>query len=288
MLISCAGGMSRRESARVYYNLGNAYFELGKNEEASSAYLRALEFDDKLKVASFNLARTYTEAGKYSEALRILDRMLLEDSENTVIHSAKGYCLFRFGDYDNAASSYLNAIQINPSDQNALFNYALIMAELENYSTAVEKFSDLKNTNPDDENLIKKIDFAVGRVYYLQENYEKALEYFESVYEKDPDYKEIHEYLFSIYKNKKYYGKMVETGKKILESDPGNNKILFDMSRVLLLEIEDQEQGLEYFRKAVEKGFNSKEEIDEILENKNLSIKNELEKILENSAVLDD
>ena len=287
-LISCAGGMSRRESARVYYNLGNAYFELGKNEEASSAYLRALEFDDKLKVASFNLARTYTEAGKYSEALRILDRMLLEDSENTVIHSAKGYCLFRFGDYDNAASSYLNAIQINPSDQNALFNYALIMAELENYSTAVEKFSDLKNTNPDDENLIKKIDFAVGRVYYLQENYEKALEYFESVYEKDPDYKEIHEYLFSIYKNKKYYGKMVETGKKILESDPGNNKILFDMSRVLLLEIEDQEQGLEYFRKAVEKGFNSKEEIDEILENKNLSIKNELEKILENSAVLDD
>ena len=32
--------------------------------------------------------------------------------------------------------------------------------------------------------------------------------------------KKIHEYLFSIYKNKKYYGKMVETGKKILESDP--------------------------------------------------------------------
>ena len=288
MLISCAGGMSKRESARVYYNLGNAYFELGKNEEASSAYLRALEFDDKLKVASFNLARTYTEAGKYSEALRLLDRMLLEDNENTVIHSAKGYCLFRFGDYDNAASSYLNAIQINPSDQNALFNYALIMAELEDYSTAVEKFADLKNTNPEDENLIKKIDFAVGRVYFLQENYEKALEYFESVYEKDPDYKEIHEYLFSIYKNKKYYGRMVDTGKKILESDPGNNKILFDISRVLLIEIEDQEQGLEYFRKAVEKGFNNKEEIDEILEYKNLSIKNELEKILENSAVLDD
>ena len=285
---SCAGGLSKRESARIYYNLGNAYFELGKNEEASSAYLRALEFDDDLKVASFNLARSYIEAGKYSEALRLLDRMLEKDSENTVIHSAKGYCLFRFGDYDKASESYLNVITINPADQDALFNYALIMTELGNYDTAVEKFAELKNTNPEDECLTAKIDFAVGRVYYLQKNYDKALEYFEPVYENKPDFEGVAGYLFEIYKNKKYYGKMVETGKKLLETDENNRELLFDVSKVLLLEIEDLEEGLDYFRRAVESGFNDEGEITEILENRNLTVRKELEKILENSKHSDD
>ena len=284
ILSSCAGGLSKRESARVYYNLGNAYFELGKSEEASSAYLRALEFDDKLKVASFNLARTYIEAGKYSEALRLLDKMLEKDSENTVVHSAKGYCLFRFGDYDKAAESYLNVITINPADQDALFNYALIMTEIGNYETAVEKFAELKNTNPEDEFLTAKIDFAVGRVYYLQKNYDKSLEYFEPVYEKNPDHEGVSGYLFEIYKNKKYYGKMVETGKKLLEKDKDNKELLFDISKVLLLEIEDHDEGLDYFRKAVESGFNDEEKIKELLENRNLTVKKELEKILENSS----
>ena len=163
-LISCAGGLSKRESARVYYNLGNAYFELGKNDEASSAYLRALDFDDDLKVASFNLARTYIETEKYSEALRLLDNMLENDSENTVVHSAKGYCLFVWEIMMQPLESYLDVLEINPGDQDALFNYALIMTELEDYKTAIEKFAVLKNTNPDDDFLVKKIDFAVGRV----------------------------------------------------------------------------------------------------------------------------
>ena len=288
LLLSCAGGLSKRESAHVYYNLGNAYFELGENEKASSAYLRALEFDDDLKVASFNLVRTYIEAGKYSEALRILDRMIKKDSDNTVMHSAKGYCLFRFGDYDKAAESYLNVIKINPADQNALFNYALIMTELGNYETAVERFAELKNTNPEDELLVSKIDFAVGRVYYLQENYDKSLEYFEPVYEKNPDFDGVQEYLFEIYKNKKYYGKMVETGKKLLEKEKDNKELLFDISKVLLLEIEDHEQGIDFFRRAVKNGFSDEEKIKEILESKNLPVKEELEKILENSKDSDD
>lgn len=288
MLTSCAGGLSSRESARVYYNLGNAYFDLGKNSDASSAYLKALEFDDKLKVASFNLARSYIETEKYSDALRILDEMIQEDRVNTILHAAKGYCLYRYGDLDKAASSYLDVIEISPADQNALFNYALIMSELKEYSSAVEHFADLKRTNPDDELLLKKIDFAVGKVYYLQDNYSEALVYFESVFDKDSDYEGLPVYLFDIYKKEKYYEKMIKTGKKILESDPDNNEVLFDMSRVLLLEIEDREQGIEYFRKAVDKGYNNREKIDEILDSRNLSAKDEIEKILKNVTFSDD
>ncbi len=280
---SCAGGLSKRESARVYYNLGNAYFELGKNEDASAAYLRALDFDSELKVATYNLVRTYIEAEKYSEALRLLDRMIENDNENTVLHSAKGYCLFRFGNYNKAAESYLDVIKINPGDQDALFNYAFIMTELGNYESAVEKLAELKSANPDDDLLAVKIDFAIGRIYYLQEDYKKSQEYFESVYEKNPDYGETAAYLFEIYKNSKLYGKMVETGKKILENEPDNGDILFDLSRVLLLEIEDSEQGLEFFKKAIKSGFSDKEMLDELLENKNNSVKKEIEKILENS-----
>ncbi len=38
-----------------------------------------------------------------------------------------------------------------------------------------------------------------------------------------------------------------------------NSGLQFTMSRVLLLEIEDSEQGLEYFQKAVDNGFDDRE-----------------------------
>ncbi len=279
---SCAGGLSKRESARVYYNLGNAYFELGKTDDASSAYLRALDFDKKLISASFNLARTYIEAGKYSEALKLLDSMLEEDDKNTVLHASKAYCLYRYGDYEKAAESYLNVININPADPDALFNYALIMTSLGNYEIAAGKLFELKKINPDDSLLISKIDFAEGRVYYLQEKYDKSLECFEAVYKKDPEYEGVKLYLFDIYKKKKYYGKMVNIGEEILEKDKNNKEILFEISRVLLIEIEDMEEGLVYLKKAVDKGFKDKKKIEEILENKNITVKKDIEKILEN------
>ncbi len=287
LLSSCAG-LSKRETARVYYNLGNAYFELGKNSKASEAYLRALEFDKKLKVASFNLARSYIEAEKYIEALELLDSMLDDEPDNTLILSSKGYCLYRYGDYHNAADNYLKVLDINPADQEALFNYALIMAELKDYDGAIQKFAELKRTNINDADLLSKIDFAVGRVYYVQEKYSESLKYFEAVLQKEPDYKENLEYLFDIYEREKYYEKMIKTGEKIIKSDPDEIDVIFKMSRILLLEIEDRELGIEYFRKAIEKGFKDKVKIKEILDDDNLTGREEIEKILEKAEIFDD
>ncbi|MFW5769381.1 MAG: tetratricopeptide repeat protein, partial [Spirochaetota bacterium] len=41
-LIGCASSLPRKEAAVVYYNLGNAYFELGELDDAAEAYLEAL------------------------------------------------------------------------------------------------------------------------------------------------------------------------------------------------------------------------------------------------------
>ena len=81
-LASCASGVPEKDVAPLYYNLGNAYFELGELDRAVESYLKAIELDESLARASFNLAKVYVEKNQLDKASRILEELLTEDPEN--------------------------------------------------------------------------------------------------------------------------------------------------------------------------------------------------------------
>ncbi len=58
------------EAYAVLNNLGNAYFELGKMEEAGRAYQRAIELNPRLAQTHFNLGLVYEKQGGVDLAAR--------------------------------------------------------------------------------------------------------------------------------------------------------------------------------------------------------------------------
>lgn len=287
IISGCAGGLSRREAAKLYYNLGNAYLEAGDNAKASNAYLKALEYDKKLKIASYNLAKAYMEAGSYGEALGILEKMLQEESKNTLLLSAKGYCLYRSGDLSGAVEVYRHILEIDPAHTESLYNSAAISFEKENYSDAIEKLFLLRSRMTGNEEMLYRMNSLFGEIYYRSEQYEEAIQYFDYLSKKDP--KNINNLilLFDSRVKSRYYASAIETGNSIIDLQPGNSDILFEMSYLYLTAVEDTEKGIEYLEKAIENGFSDKEKAKRIIDAPGVGSVGEIRRILEKEKLLD-
>jgi len=288
LLSGCAGGLSRRESAKLYYNLGNAYLELGDTAKASESYLKALEYNKNMKIASFNLAKAYMEVEKYSEAIGILDGMLKEEPENTILLSAKAYCVYRFGNYEKASELYDDVLKIDPGNMEALYNSAVISIDRENYSAALDSLTLLKAKKIEDDSLLTKINSAFGETYYRTEQYSEAIKYLDLIRQTDPDDISNLTMLFNSYLKTRYFASVAETGTMILKKQPENKEILFNMASVYLNEIEDTEKGLTYLEKALAAGFDDKIRAEELASAPDIAGKERIYKILQNAKLLDD
>lgn len=288
LLAGCVGGLSRRESAKLYYNLGNAYLELGDTAKASESYLKALEYNKNMKIASFNLAKAYIEVEKYSEAIEIIDGMLIKEPENTILLSAKAYCVYRFGNYEKATEIYDNVLDIDPGNLEALYNSAIIKIDMENYSAALEKLTLLKAKKIDDDLLVVKINSAFGEIYYKTEQYSEAIKYLDLIRIKEPDNVNNLLMLFNSYLETRYFSSVVETGSLILKYQPENKDVLFDVAAVYLVEIEDTEKGMLNLEKALSAGFDDKIKAKKLASASDIAGKERIYKILQNAKLLDD
>jgi tetratricopeptide (TPR) repeat protein len=59
------------EKAKIYFRLGNIYFDAGKLEHAEYAYRRAIDLDPHHINAHHNLSVVLRKQGKFSEAIRM-------------------------------------------------------------------------------------------------------------------------------------------------------------------------------------------------------------------------
>ena len=58
------------KNAPAFYNLVNALYMLNKFEESVTAYLRALEINNKSPECHFNLASAYNDLGDFKSAAK--------------------------------------------------------------------------------------------------------------------------------------------------------------------------------------------------------------------------
>ena len=282
----CAGGLSRKEASKLYYNLGNAYFELGQNEKASEAYAKALDYDKKMKNASFNLAKSYIEVKKYPEAITILDKMLKEEPKNVILLSAKAFCLYKYGDFETSYELYTQILNIDPGNIEALFNSAVIKAEEEAYEDAIEKLTILKTKKIEDEKLLNKINSKIGEIYYNAGEYKQAIDYLKYTKEDEAGSIESLKMLFDSYIQTEAYSPAVEIGNLIINTEKDKD-ILFRLSFIYFTAIEDREKGLSCLNEAIAEGFSDKEKASHLLESAPKEMIKSISAILKKEKLLD-
>lgn len=111
----------------TYYNIGNCYTLMAKNEEAKSSFAKSIAVAKKVNAKSLEafslkgLAEVYTLEGKYSEAIKVLQEAL-------VISKSVGDLVLNQGIYKGLSENYL---AINQWEQYRIYHLNYLKTQLE-------------------------------------------------------------------------------------------------------------------------------------------------------------
>ncbi|MFT5749343.1 MAG: TolA-binding protein [Ancylomarina sp.] len=135
--------------------------------------------------AYFQLAKQKYKQEKYEKAIGWLDRtdayQVGKDHEDEFLF-IKGYSYFKTNDFDQAGKYFFDLIDKKGEYQlPANYYYAHIAYETGNYQTALNAFDVLG----DDSKYSPLIPYYITQIYFLQEKYDKLLEYAPGLLEKD-------------------------------------------------------------------------------------------------------
>ena len=124
--------------------------------------------------------------GEVEKAVELVQRMIQDPSEDRS-HVAAGFnflgvVLTQQNKYDEAVAKYEKAIEIDPRDAIAYFNWGVVLSEQKKYDEAVAKYQKAIELDP-------KLAPAYnnwGRVLYYQKKYEEAVAKYQKAIELDP------------------------------------------------------------------------------------------------------
>ncbi|WP_319417269.1 tetratricopeptide repeat protein [Marispirochaeta aestuarii] len=297
LLILLLGGctsVSNEEAAEAYYNLGNAYFDLGRLNESKRAYQRALELDPSLAAATYNLARLYIEDRRFDEAEEILLALVGADEENTLLYETLGWLEFRRGNNRAAAQRYRQALDLAEGNAAVWYNLGRIHEVEGELTEAVEAYRKAVYYEPD--TLLYRT--GLGEVYYLLEDYIEAVDLLYPAFSLGNRDLQLIVLLVKNLTSAEEYPAALEVADAGMETwetqrpeDQQNEikaEILFYKSFTLLVGFENTAEGLSALRESIDSGFDDAdklalfyrypdipgfEEIQELLEDKKLAPK---------------
>lgn len=109
-----------------YYNLGNAYKDLGRMEEAIKAFEIAISQEPGKLNARNNLGLAYFTVGRYAEAVEQFEAILARNPNDFRARNNLGLAYSAMGRTDLAEEEFRAAISIKPDFADALNNLRLI------------------------------------------------------------------------------------------------------------------------------------------------------------------
>jgi tetratricopeptide (TPR) repeat protein len=285
------------EAAEVWYNLGNAYNDLGKHDDAVNAFIRARELEPELFGAGYNLARIYIYLKKYDESSKLLDELLENDPGNRIVSETKAWVYHLQGDNEAALKQYNKILNDSPVNRNSLYNSAMILMEQDEFAEALTRLQKLIASFPDE----KTVYFNLAYLEAELGNNENALEWLQKHLEISPDDFNALELSGDIYTGQSRFSGAVTDYRKalvILQAEDGGaesaagagdpaavGRINFKIAEILLVRIEDDEAGLAALQNVKDAEWSSADDFERLLSHEGAIWMESAVEILEDNSV---
>ncbi len=179
------------QNMNIQNSLGLTYFMREKYELSIRHFRNAIAINSKFTDARNNLARAYSEVGKYSEAQKELD-IVLSDLTYTSVERAYnnlGYNYFLQGNYEDAKQAFAKAISNQQDNCYSHTYFGKSIFELKQYSEAASALD--RAIEFCQKNLIDEPHFYSALAYYRLGDRNKSIARFEEVLKLYPNGKYI-------------------------------------------------------------------------------------------------
>jgi superkiller protein 3 len=145
----------------VHYNLGNAYMQNGKYDQAIFEFNRALQLQPNHGRAYNNLGRIFIIQGRLTEAIAAFQQAVAVNPGNAKAYNNLGSAYLMQGDVENAIGAIQRSLAINPSNADAHSNLAVAYYAKKEYDLALMHYDEaLKQgggVNPQLSELLKSL-----------------------------------------------------------------------------------------------------------------------------------
>lgn len=98
-------------SGTVYNNMGMSFYQAGKYETASRAFINAIKLQPGNNKIYNNLGMCLCRLGRYNEAVEAFKR----GTDNAAAQNNIGYCYIAEKKYEKALDAFSRAMEIRPS-----------------------------------------------------------------------------------------------------------------------------------------------------------------------------
>lgn len=132
-LLAAHAACASAQSARSLIRDGNGQYDSQKYGEAELNYRKALERERDLVHGHFNLGDALHRQGKYDEAVGAFQRAAEQAGSAELKASAHyniGNTFMKEEKYREAINAYIDALKLNPQDQDAKFNLSYALKKL--------------------------------------------------------------------------------------------------------------------------------------------------------------
>jgi tetratricopeptide (TPR) repeat protein len=178
----------------TYLGLAAAYRSKGLLPEAESHVLRSLELGTDpqapdYQLAVLTLATIYVQQERYEEA-RVQCQILIDDptySVPWVALTTRGWAEFKAGQFENARSSYLEALDYRTGYERAHFNLGILDQSQKRWLDAVRRLETATLSDRMSPEALAEAHFRMGEIYMTLGRPDKAIEHFGVAAEEAPE-----------------------------------------------------------------------------------------------------
>lgn len=251
-----------------YYNIGNAYFDVGDYQKAIDYYMKALSDDhpDANKIR-YNLAVAYTESGRVNQGLEMFEMLLQLDPENLLVLQSKAYAFYLLGDDESSLEVYDRILEVFEYNETALYNKALILMGSDRIAarSVLDKLYEVDSS--------VEVVMLLGEIYLEDGDKESYAILLEEAVIGNPGDIRLLEGLAEHYVNEGMFFKAIDYFDELLNVDAYERlpEILFKKAEIQFIELDDYENGYDTLVKALDAGFDDKSQIDQLLDSEELS-----------------
>jgi tetratricopeptide (TPR) repeat protein len=260
------GCASKKASAQEYFELGMAYYNLGKFDEAEKWLNRAKNTDRTMTASTYNLGRIAYEMKRYEDAAKYFESVLKKDKDNVLALKAAAYSRIKTGDIEIAEKHYAKLLSLVPDSADDGYNHALVLFALERYEQAEEllgKYPAGLLENKDTMLLYARCQAKLKKAEAIDSfsNYLSA---------NSSDVKARYEYALVLEDNTLYARAIEEYRKALTEITPNavnprKCDVRFALARTLIIADSGSTEGITELQNAINEEFNDIAAVEKIL-----------------------
>ena len=208
------------DCAGIQINLGSAYCELKRYEDAIQACREAIRITPVRADAYALLGYAYGKLGRYNEEIEAYKQAIRIKPDYADVHTNLGICYINLGRYNEAIEACKQAIRINPDDAKAHDSLGICYGRLGRYNEAIEAHKQAIRINSDDAKAHNNLGVCYGRLG----RYNEEIEAYKQAIRIKPDYADVHTNLGICYINLGRYNEAIEACKQAIRINPDDAK----------------------------------------------------------------